>query len=62
MEVLGLGVKSELQLQAYTKATAMWNLSCICHVHHSLWEHWILKLLSEARDQTHNPHGYQLGS
>ena len=29
MEVPRLGVKSELQLPAYTTATAMWDLSCI---------------------------------
>ena len=30
MEVPRLGVKSELQLLAYTTATAMWDLSRIC--------------------------------
>ena len=44
----------ELQLPAYTIAiaTAMSDLSCIHDLHHSLWQHWILNLLSEARDQT----------
>ena len=30
MEVPGLGVKLEPQLQAYTAATATWDLSHIC--------------------------------
>ena len=50
MEVPRLGVQSEWQLQAYT--TAMWDLSCICNLHCSLWQRWILNPLSEARDQT----------
>ena len=33
MEVLRLAVKSELQLQAYTTATATGDLSHICHLH-----------------------------
>ena len=52
MEVFRLGVESELQLLAYTTATAMWDLSCICDLHHSLWQGQILNLLSKARDQT----------
>ena len=35
MEVPRLGVKSELQLQAYTTATATWNPSHIYDLHHS---------------------------
>ena len=27
--------------------------SCVCHLHHSSWQHWILNPLSEARDRTH---------
>ena len=54
MEVLRLGVESELQLPAYTIATATWNLSCICNLHHSSWQCWILNPLSKARDGTHN--------
>ena len=34
MEVPGTGVKSELQLPAYTIATAMWEPSCICDLGH----------------------------
>ena len=42
MEVPWLGVKSELQLPAYTIATAIPDLS------HSLWQHLTLNPLSEA--------------
>ena len=51
MEVLRLGVKSELYLLAYTTATAMWYLSCVCDLHHSWPQCRILNSLSEARDQ-----------
>ena len=27
--------------------------SCVCNLHHSLWPHWILSPLSEARDRIH---------
>ena len=53
MEVPGLWVESELQLLAYATAMAMLDPSCICHLHHSLWQGWILNLLSKAKDQTH---------
>ena len=52
MEVPRLGVKSELQLPAYTIATAMTDLSGICDLHRSSQKHQILNSLSEARDQT----------
>ena len=52
LAVPGLGVKLGLQLPAYTTATATWDLSCVCGLHHSLWQCWILNPLSEARDQT----------
>ena len=48
MEVPRLGVKSELQLLAYTRATATRDLSWICDLHHSQ----ILNPLREARDWT----------
>ena len=53
MEVPRLGVKSELQLPAYTTATTMPDLSCICELHHSSRQRWILNPLFEARDGTH---------
>ena len=52
MEVPNLGVKSELQLPAYTTAPAMQDPSHICN--HSSWQCQIFNPLSEARDQTHN--------
>ena len=52
MEVPRLGVEWELQLLAYNTATAMWDLSCICHLHHSSRQHQIPYPLSEARDWT----------
>ena len=36
MEVPRLGVESELQLPAYATATATWDLSHVCNLHHSL--------------------------
>ena len=52
MEVPGLGVELELQLQVYATATATPDLSCICDLHHSSQQQWILNPLSEARGQT----------
>ena len=52
MEVPRLGVESELQLPAYTTATAGWDLSRICKLHHSSQQCWILNPLSKAWDQT----------
>ena len=54
MEVPRLGVESELQLPAYTTATTTWDLSLVCDLHHSSWQHRILNPLKEARDQTRN--------
>ena len=52
MEVRRLGVQSELQLLAYTTATAMQHLSHICNLYHSSQQHQIPNPLSKARDQT----------
>ena len=30
------------------------DLSSVCDLHHSSWQHWLLNPLSEARDQTRN--------
>ena len=54
MEVPGPGVQLELQMLAYTTATAMPDLSQVCSLHHSLWQRRILNPLSEARDGTWN--------
>ena len=53
MELPRLGVKLELQLLAYTTATETQDLSCICNLHHSLRQRWILNPVSEARDWTY---------
>ena len=52
MEVSTLGVESELQLPAYTTATAtaMPDLSRIWDLRCSAWQQRILNPLSEARD------------
>ena len=46
------GTELELQLPAYTTATAPWDPSHICNLNHSFWQHWVLYPLSEARDRT----------
>ena len=53
MEVPRLGVESELQLLAYTTATATQDPSNICNLHHGSRQCLILNPLSGARDQTH---------
>ena len=50
-EVPRLGVQSELQLLVYTAATATWDLSCVCDLHPSSWQHRILNPLSKSRDR-----------
>ena len=52
MEVPRLEVESELQLPAYTTATAMWDPDHICYLHHNSQQQQILNPLSEARDRT----------
>ena len=52
MEVLGLGIKSELQLLDFDIATAMPDLSHICDQCCSLQKRRILNPLTKARDQT----------
>ena len=52
MEVSRLGVESQLEMSAYTTATATRDLSHICELHHSSWKRWILNPLSEAKDPT----------
>ena len=53
MEIPRLGVKLELQLPAYTTATAMPDPSSIYNLHCSSWQCQVLNPLSKARDQTH---------
>ena len=52
-EIPRLGVQLELQLPAYTTTTTTPDPSCICDLHHSSRQHWILNPLSKARDRTH---------
>ena len=42
MEVPRLGVELELQPPAYTTGTATQDLSHVCDLHHSSWQHQIL--------------------
>ena len=51
MEVPRLGVKSQLQLPAYTTAIATWDPSLACDLNHSLRERQIPDPLSESRDR-----------
>ena len=53
MEVPRVGVKSELQLPAYTTTTATPDPSHVCDLYHSSGQCRILNLLNKARDQTH---------
>ena len=48
MNVPRLGVESELQLPAYTIATATPDPSRVCDLHHSSWQHQLLNPLSKA--------------
>ena len=52
MEIPRLGVKSELQLLAYTTATVIQSV-LHCDLHNSSWQHWILNPLSGAKDQVY---------
>ena len=54
MEISRLGVQLELQLPAYTTATAMQNPRCVCDPHHSSWQWQIPNSLGKARDWTCN--------
>ena len=52
MEAPRLVVELELQPLSYATATAMPDPSCICDLHHTSRQHWILNPLSEAKDRT----------
>ena len=54
MEVPRLGVEWELQLPAYTTATATQDPSRVCSLHHSSRQRRILNPRSKARDRTCN--------
>ena len=53
MEVPSLGLKLELQLLAYSTATALLDANCIFDLHHSSWNTGSFNPLRKARDQTH---------
>ena len=38
--------------ETYNTAIAPWDPSCICDLCHSMWQHWILNPLSEAKNWT----------
>ena len=61
-EIPRRGVKLELQLPTYAKATATGDPSHLCNLHHSSWQCWILNPQSKAKDRKPNPHGDWLGS
>ena len=54
MKVPRLGIKSELQVPAYTTATTTWDPSRVYNLHHSSWQHRIHDPLSKAGDRTLN--------
>ena len=54
MEFPRLWVKSEIQLPAFTTATATQDLSRVCSLHHGSQLCRIFNPLSKARDQTQN--------
>ena len=62
IEVPRLRVKSELQLPAYTRATATQGPSLICDLHHSSWLRRILNPRSKAQGSNLLPHGRQSDS
>ena len=52
MEVLRLGIQSELQLLVYTRAAATRDPSRVCDLHRSSRQHQILNPLSKGRERT----------
>ena len=54
MEVPRLGVELELQLMASATATVTQDLICVCNLHHSSQQCWILNPLSKTRDRSYN--------
>ena len=54
LEIPRLGVTLELQLLAYITATATWDSSHVCDLHHSSRQCRILNPLIEARDRNRN--------
>ena len=50
---INMWIQKSLFPDAYTTATAIWDLSQICNLLHSLWQCQILNSLSKARDWPH---------
>ena len=48
---LGSNWSCSYQPQPQPQPCQNWAMSLVCDLHHSSWQHWILNLLSEARDQ-----------
>ena len=57
MEVPRLGAESDLQLPAYTIATATHDPSLVCELHHSSRQCQILNPLSQGQESNPQPHG-----
>ena len=58
MEVLRLEVKSELQMPAYATATAMWDLSQVCNLHHKLTATPDREPTEQGQGLNPHPNGY----
>ena len=48
-----LGQESHQSYSCWPTTTAMWDPRCICDLHHSSQQRWILNTLSKARDRTY---------
>ena len=57
MEVPRLEVESELHLLAYTTATATWDLSHVCDLHHSSPQQYLIQAESAAYAAAHGNTG-----
>ena len=62
MGVPRVGVKSELQLPAYTTATATPDPSHVCDLHHSSWQCWIRNPTEWGQGSNLHPHGNSIAS
>ena len=61
MDILGLPIESEPQLLAYATAPATPDLSFICDLHLSLWQHQILNPTEQAEGSNTHLHGHDVG-
>ena len=58
MEVPGLEVESELQRLACDTATATWDPSCICSLHHSSLQNARSPPMEQGQGLNPHPHGF----